>query len=127
MPLQSYFVKIRLIGTQQGGDTIDCLPLPLQHQLVNDGLINALPREPCSKLRTMSGLPIVSKEARKVALEAASQKAAIATAAAGGHLQEIRDACKAKCAGQVSLHCIRIPALLCCMATAALPLAGLPP
>ena len=120
------------------GETIDFISLPLQHHLVNDGLINALPRKPCSELRTMSGLPIVSKEARKVALEAASQKAAIAAAAAGGHLQEIRDACKAKCAGRVSstaalLQRAPVPRQVCraarCMVwlgTAALPLAGRP-
>ena len=100
----------------QAGETIDLLPLPLQHQLVNDGLINALPREPCSELRALSGLPTVSKEARKVALEAAGRNTAIAAAAAGGHLQEIRDACKAKCVGQVSLHCICTAALLCSVA-----------
>ena len=64
----------------------------------------------------MSGLPIVSQEARKVALEAANQKAAIAAAAAGGHLQEIRNACKAKCAGQVNFPCNHIAVQLCCVA-----------
>ena len=94
---------------------------------MNDGLINALPREACSELRTMSGLPIVSKEARKAALEAATQKAAIAAAAAGGHLQEIHDACKAKCAGQVSLHCVVVLRGACpVLVTAVLALAGLP-
>ena len=61
------------------------------------------------------------------ALEAATQKAAIAAAAAGGHLQEIHDACKAKCAGQVSLHCVIVLCGPCpVLVTAVLALAGLP-